>query len=393
MIGKKRLMAVALWSAIASVAEVTVETVPGRWSVEKAKAWYAEQPWLVGCNYIPANAINQLEMWQAESFDPAIIKKELDLAQSIGFNTLRVYLHDVVWGADEQGLYTRMDQFLEMCSKRGIKPLLVFFDDCHHPFPVLGKQPLPVPEYHNSGWLNSPARDVATAYSQGKASEADKARLEGYVKKTMERFKNDDRVLAWELYNEPGRGRGLGGDMGSKKAKGAFGDASAKLLMDAWRWARSVNPSQPVMSCAEGSVGEKNIEIGKINSDVISWHSYNNGVIEKLCKEYAELGRPSLCTEYMARPSSTFQEALPTLKKYNVGAFNWGFVAGKTGCVYPWASRKGKNVDELREQGVVCETIEDMPYPKVWFHEIFYPDHTPFDPAEIECIKTHTGAK
>ncbi len=38
-----------------------------RWSVEKANEWYAKQPWLVGCNFIPSTAVNQLEMWQEET--------------------------------------------------------------------------------------------------------------------------------------------------------------------------------------------------------------------------------------------------------------------------------------------------------------------------------------
>ncbi len=386
------LVAVMVLSACCSISAVEVKEIPGRWSKEKANQWYAKQPWLVGCNYIPANAINQLEMWQAETFDPQTIEKELALAESIGFNTLRVYLHDLVWGADEQGFYQRMDQFLTICQKHGIRPMFVFFDDCHHPDPKLGRQPLPVPGYHNSGWMNCPGRQLAVDYSQGKAAAEDIARLKGYVQKTLARFKNDDRILMWELYNEPGRGRGLGGDMASGKAKGAFGDASAQLLMDCWAWAREINPSQPICSCTDGSVGKQNIQIGHLNSDVISFHCYGPPQqLENMCKRYAAAGRPALCTEYMARPNSTFQGSLPVLKEYNIGAINWGFVAGKTGCIWPWSSRNGKDVDKLRAEGVVCNTIEEMPEPNPWFHEIFRPDHTPYSQEEVDCIKKFTG--
>src|ERR1700745_2395403 len=100
------------------------------WSAEKANAWYSQHKWLTGANYIPANAINQLEMWQAETFDPATIDKELGWAQSIGFNTLRVFLHSIAWKQDPEGFKKRVDQFLGIAAKHGIEPMFVFFDDC-----------------------------------------------------------------------------------------------------------------------------------------------------------------------------------------------------------------------------------------------------------------------
>ena len=75
----------------------------GRWSEEKANSWYQQQPWLVGSNFIPANAINELEMWQAATFDPQEIDKELGWAQSLGMNTMRVFLHDLLWQQDAAG--------------------------------------------------------------------------------------------------------------------------------------------------------------------------------------------------------------------------------------------------------------------------------------------------
>jgi hypothetical protein len=354
--------------------------VPGRWSIEKAAAWYAQQPWLVGCNYIPANAINQLEMWQADTFDPETINRELQWAEDLGFNTLRVYLHDLVWAEDPQGLYDRMDTFLDICRKHGMRPLFVFFDDCHRPYPKVGSQPLPVPEYHNSGWMNSPARDVAIQFYKGELSEKEIARLKGYVQETMRRFKDDDRVLMWELYNEPGRGIGK------------FGDKSAKLLLESWKWAREVNPSQPVCSCAEGSVGALNIRIGQENSDVISFHCYEPpAVLENLCRQYAAKGRPALCTEYMGRPKSTFEGSLPILKKYNIGAYNWGFVSGKTETIWHWSSREGKDINKLWAEGVAVHPGEPFPEPELWFHDIYRMDGTPYKQSEIDFIRKITG--
>lgn len=163
----KRLISILISSAAVLTAaaqtslpgEADYPEVPGRWSVERIRKWYDGLPWLVGCNYYPATAINQIDMWQASTWDPETIDKELGWAESIGFNTLRVYLHDLVWADDENGLYERMDQFLDICAKHGIRPFFVFFDDCHFPKPKLGEQPLPVRGYHNSGWVNSPARE------------------------------------------------------------------------------------------------------------------------------------------------------------------------------------------------------------------------------------------
>lgn len=162
-----------LWVFTANAQISTTTPVSGQWSKEKINQWYAELPWLVGCNYYPATAINQIDMWQASTWDAKQIDKELGWAESIGMNTLRIFLHNMVWNSDEQGLYNRMDQFLSICQKHGIRPWFVFFDDCHFPNPTLGIQPLPVRAYHNSGWVNCPARDVAIRYSDGKATVAE----------------------------------------------------------------------------------------------------------------------------------------------------------------------------------------------------------------------------
>jgi len=317
-------------------------------------------------------------MWQAGTFDLETIDKELTWAEDLGFNTLRVYLHDLVWGQDAEGLYERMNKFLDRCDKHGIRVLFVFFDDCHRPDPQLGAQPLPVRKFHNSGWAKSPATELLIRYHQGKATTEEAVRLRGYVKQTMAKFQDDPRVLAWELYNEPGR---------------SAGDKSVTLLRDAWRWAREVAPSQPVCSSAEGSAGKVFLEIARANSDVVSFHCYNDEHLEEIIEFYIQTGRPTLCTEYMARPTSTFAVALPILKKHNVAAINWGFVSGKSGTIWPWSSRRGKDVYRIREQGVVVKPGEAFPEPEVWFHDIYRIDGTPYDSAEIELIKQLTSAK
>ena len=338
-------------------------------------------------------------MWQASTWDPEQIDKELGWAESIGMNTLRVYLHDLVWGDDEQGLYARMDDFLNICQKHGIRPWFVFFDDCHFPNPKLGEQPLPVRAFHNSGWVNCPARDLAMRYANGQVKPEEIAHLKGYVQKTMARFKNDERVLMWELYNEPGRGNGLDGDMGStKNVQTRIGDLSKQLVYDSWVWAREINPSQPITSSTVGAIGEINIQINELNSDLHSIHGYNNAAdLRKLILKYQETGRPVMVTEWLARTiGSTVADCLPVMKDLNAAAVNWGFVSGKTGTVWPWDSRKNadkkrRSVKQEREQGNVVKPGEPMPEPEIWLHDLFRIDGTPYDPAEIEVFRKLTG--
>ncbi|WNJ18791.1 cellulase family glycosylhydrolase [Pontibacter sp. G13] len=360
--------------------------VPGQWSKERIQAWYDQQPWLVGCNYYPATAINQIDMWQAETWDPDRIDLELGWAADMGMNTLRVFLHDLVWENDRKGLLERMDQFLNICQRHGIRPWFVFFDDCHFPNPQLGEQPLPVVGYHNSGWVNCPARDVANRYAQEEATRKERKRLKGYVQTTMRRFKDDDRVLMWELYNEPGQA--------------GIKDASQRLVYDSWVWARAVNPSQPITSCTAGSVGETNIQINALNSDLHSVHAYGDADhLRKRVKPYIESGRPVMVTEWLARDrKSTVAEILPVLKELNMGAVNWGFVSGESGTVWNWGTRRApaggkRNVEEERAAGNVVNPGEDFPEPEIWFHDLLRMDGTPYDAEEIALFRKLTGAE
>ena len=175
---------------------ISLSAQTARWTDEKANAWYAQQPWLVGSNYIPKNAINQLEMWQAETFDPAEIDKELGWAEGIGMNTMRVFLHDLVWEEDQAGFKRRIDEFLQIASRHHIRPLFVLFDSCWDPNPKVGPQHPPIPGIHNSGWVQSPG---AAALKD----PAQQPRLKAYVEGIVAAFANDSRILGWDVWNEP----------------------------------------------------------------------------------------------------------------------------------------------------------------------------------------------
>ena len=349
-----------------------------RWSEQKANDWYAHQPWLVGSNYIPKSAINELEMWQAETFDPGQIDRELGWAEALGMNTMRVFLHDLLWQQDAAGFRQRIDQFLTIAARHHIRPLFVLFDSCWDPDPKLGPQHAPVPGVHNSGWVQSPG-------ARALADPAQYPRLKAYVQGVVGAFAKDDRILGWDVWNEPGSFGG--GDYSKTELK--FADKMARvkaLLPQVFAWAREVNPTQPLTSApwdidtSKDETAPDEIErIQLRESDIITFHNYSWP--EDFKAEVAWLRRfhrPILCSEFMARPvGSTFDAILPIAKQERVGAINWGFVAGKTQTYYPWESW-------------------DHPYvkhqPPVWFHEVLRSDGTPYRQAEVDLIRQLTGA-
>ncbi len=344
-----------------------------RWTEQTANDWYAKQSWLVGSNYIPATAINELEMWQADTFDPKRIDTELGWAESIGFNTMRVFLHDLLWQQDAKGFQKRIDTFLTICDKHHIKPIFVLFDSVWDPDPKLGKQHAPTPGVHNSGWLQSPG-------AKGLEDKSQYPRLEAYVKGVVGAFAKDRRIIGWDIWNEPDNT-----NAGSYKDPANKVELVNALLPQAFDWAREAHASQPLTSGVwkdnDWSSPEKMNPTEKIQieqSDVISFHSYDKPEgFERRLKYLLGYKRPIICTEYMARGNgSTFEGSLPIAKKYHVGAINWGLVAGKTQTFLPWDSWKHPYTD--RE-------------PPVWFHEVFRTDGQPYKPEEVAFIKHELG--
>jgi hypothetical protein len=348
--------------------------VAQRWPEEKANAWYAQQPWLVGANYIPSDAINQLEMFQAETFNPALNDKELGLGESIGMNTMRVFLQDQLWEQDPKGFTKRLDEFLAIAAKHHIRPLLVLFDSCWDPYPKLGPQHPPIPGVHNSGWVQSPG-------FEGIVDPAYEPKLKAYVEGVVGAFANDDRILGWDIWNEPDNGNEPAYAAHEPKSKA---ELVAVLLPKAFAWARSVHPTQPLTSgvwAGDWVDPEKESPMTKIQlaeSDIITFHNYEwpEG-FEARVKQLQRYHRPIICTEYMARGAgSTFDNTLPIAKKYNVGAINWGLVAGKTQTYYPW--------DSWQRPYVLIQ-------PTVWFHEVFRQDGTAYRQHEVDLIRELTG--
>ncbi|QEC70170.1 1,4-beta-xylanase [Panacibacter ginsenosidivorans] len=328
------------------------------WSKEKANEWYSKQGWIRGCNFIPSTAINQLEMWQQETFDPTTIDRELGYAAGIGLNAMRVFLHHLAWEIDPDGFKQRVNEYLAIADKHHIKTIFVFFDDCWDANYAAGKQRDPKPGVHNSGWVQDPGKLLSDIDPEAIVT------LEKYVKDILTTFKNDKRILLWDVYNEPGNSN--------------YKSKSLPLLAKVFSWGRQINPDQPLSS---GVWAPDLTELNTFqlkNSDVITYHNYSDEkehamVIDSL-KKY---GRPMICTEYMARTrGSRFANIMPLLKQNNVGAINWGFVSGKTNTIYAWDT-----------------PMPDGSEPKVWFHDIFRKDGTPYSEDEIKLIKSLTGKK
>jgi hypothetical protein len=255
--------------------------------------------------------------------------------------------------------------------------MFVFFDSCWHPLPKPGPQPAPRPHVHNSGWVQDPGREILT-------QPARLDELKPYVMAVLKRFGKDERVQCWDLFNEPDNdNRNSYGAAGEKTEAPNKAELTLPLLRKVFAWAREASPSQPLTAAVWIGNWSDPTRLSAFekymleNSDVISFHNYSKLEDLKTCIEnLRRYGRPILCTEYMARPAgSTFNPNLGYMKEQKVGAYNWGFVAGKTQTIYPWDSWQKPYTAE----------------PPVWFHDIFRPDGTPYVPAEVDYIKKVTS--
>jgi hypothetical protein len=349
------------------------------WSEKKANDWYSQFGFMAGTNFNPSSAINQLEMWQTETFDTATIRRELKWSADLGFNLHRVYLHNLVYEQDGEAFLDRMDQFLTIADEFDIKIMPVLLDDVWDPNPKLGTQRAPVKGLHNSGWVQSPGREYL--------SDSTKFPLiKEYVQAVLTRFKDDQRVLLWDLYNEPDNNNwGSYGEGSEAKTELSAKDKERfayRLLKKTFEWARAVNPSQPLsMGIWRGNIDHwgnldslpRTDKYMIENSDVITFHAYDHpeNVIRKI-EELKKYNRPMLCTEYIARGNNnTFEAIMPLFKKDKIAAINWGFVSGKTNTIYPWHSW-----DKPFEQE-----------PEVWHHDILRADGTPYSETEVTLIK------
>ncbi|MET0300685.1 MAG: cellulase family glycosylhydrolase [Flavitalea sp.] len=322
-----------------------------RWSPKRAWDWYDKQPWICGFNYIPAYAINYTAMWDKTSFDPVAIDKELKLASSTGMNALRAVLQYAVYAEDPAYFKKTLETFIKICDKYKIKFVPALFDDCvfgiEHD-PVTGKQPEPLPGWYAWAWSPSPGHSMVVDHSTH-------PKLEKYVKDIVGTWKSDNRILFWDLYNEP--------------TNGGLGSATFPLLKKVIAAAREVNPSQP-LSVGVFDGNRRLNDICFAGSDIITFHNYDKKEdLERHINDLKKHGRPLINTEWMNRDrKSTITDCIKVFADTNVGCMLWGLVNGKTQTDLNWGHRPGD------------------PEPKVWQHDLYRGDFTPYDVKEIEIL-------
>ncbi|WP_084860612.1 hypothetical protein [Salibaculum halophilum] len=353
-----------------------------RWSETRAKAWWAARRWVCGVNFLPSTAVNFIEMWHPDTFDPATIDRELGWAGDIGFNAVRVNLPFHGWLHDRDGLLDRLDRFMGLAAGHGMETVPCLFDDCGFggAEPVWGPQPDPVPGVTNSRAVASPGRALVVSGDRD-------AELKAYVGDLVRVFRADPRVLFWDLYNEPGNRMVFAGDEGSFDS--ALGDHALALMENCFAWARAEDPVAPLTVAAwttplpneDAHPYQTAIDRSALlQSDIITFHAYWNRRRVGQFIDYLEvLDRPILCTEWMARAlDSRIADQLGMFHQRGVGCFQWGLVKGRTQTWLPWPA------DLVRAHGGDPDRAD-------WFHDLLHPDGSPYDPDEVATIRAIAG--
>lgn len=343
------------------------EKFTSRWSLQKAADWQRDIGWRVGCNFTPSTAANQLEMWQSDTYDRETISRELGWAASIGLNTVRVYLHDLLFEDDPTEFLDRVDDFLSIAAGCGIGAIPVLFDGVWNTKPKVGDQPAPIPMRHNSVWVQGPG--AAIFYDSSRWAE-----LQPYVHGVLSRFATDQRILAWDVFNEPDQVDTVTLRAGSRQAKIA---TATELVSLVFQWCREIGPTQPLTVGVWEYEEDGHPTLHSLNSiilelsDVISFHCYEQRPrLEQIIAALRTHKRPLLCTEWLARSVGSGVDLLQVFADARVGAINWGLVDGKTQTRFPWRS-----------------WTEDVTDDEPWFHELLHSDGSYYDASEIDVFQ------
>ena len=344
------------------------------WSKEKAWDWYQKRPWIRGCNYMSADCANRIDQWQADGFEQRLetTDRELALAAQTGFNSIRIIPEFIVWDQEHDSFLKRFDRYLDVCAKHGITCMVVLANDCMRPKGLeinrLGRQHVAW-GYHGGRKL-SQHDSIGIGYHVLDEPETAPRYFE-MVREMVVRYKNDERIIIWNVYNEVG-------NSGRK-------EITLPNLKRIFEICREIDPVQP-LTCETWSLGGEIENLPEAeryaleHSDIISYHSYSDYITNiKIIRALKQLGRPILCTEWLARClDNNVREMFPLFYIERIGCYNWGFVAGKSQTYEPWNS--------------LWKQYEDNPNEKIdftkWFHDLYRPNHKPYDPKEIEIIKS-----
>nr|WP_319777171.1 hypothetical protein [uncultured Sphaerochaeta sp.] len=358
-----------------------------KWTKEKAWEWYNARPWITGCNFIPSNT-RTIELWQEYGHEEIMprVREEVELAAGLGLNSMRVFFPIYVWKNQHDAFLKHLEELLTIMDEKGITMMPVLFGDClvpksKHRDPVFGRQPDPVPGYFGgeaiSPFDEAPDEDgrETAADNVGWSPYDDRAlwpEAEAYVKELARIYGKDERIIIWNVWNEAGNSNRL--------------SMSGPLMTKAFQWLREMDVVQPLTADVWGAGADHphgwlnnpriyaEIEDLAIElSDVVSFHFYGDYThLKQYIAVLEKYGRPLLNTEWMHRPfRSIIQTHLPVFKKEKIGSYFFGFVNGKAQFNYVWNFIKGMPDIDTR----------------LWMHDIFHSDFTPYDPEEIEVIK------
>ncbi len=359
----KKILVLLTAAVLCSLTLSAKKPVNTQWTPEQASAWWAETEWPVGCCYVPTYAINQFEMWQEDTFNPEILDREMALCEELGFNMVRIYLHEMLWFQDKEGFKKRIDQMLDIAGRHGVRVTFTFCTNGGGP-EKLGKQPEPKPFVHGGGhWCQSPHKDIFNNKDRWPEFKA-------YLQDILRTFKDDKRIVYWCLYNEP------------ENLKD--GRNCLEFMTEMYKWAWEVRPSQPLTSPVWHRPGFRGattkldmVAFVLTNSDIITFHCYYTPAeLETFINMLSRFNRPMICQEYLARNfGSAFETCLPIMKREKVGALNWGLAEGKCEYRFPWGHKASEGE------------------PPVWFHSIFWHDYTPYSEVEVDILKKITADK
>ncbi len=356
-----------------------------RWTSKQAKDWWQGRPWVCGFNFLPSTAVNFIEMWHPDTFDMPTIKRELSWAADIGFNAIRINLPYLGWVYDADGLLDRLDRVMHVAKDLGIDTIPCLFDDCGFggDEPVWGIQAEPVPGVHNSRAVASPGRAIVMDPNQ-------RDQLQAYVQAVIGKFRDDPRILFWDLYNEPGNRMNFS-DGDFDQYASALEQSALSLMESCFEWARSQHPIQPLTVAAWSTplpgddAHPYQTEIDRsalLHSDIVTFHAYwNRARVSEFIDILTVLDRPIVCTEWMARAvDSQISDQLELFHDRFVGCFQWGLVTGRTQTFLPWpdALVKAHGGDPTRD---------------IWFHDLLRKDGSPYDDREIETIRRLTNTQ
>ena len=350
-----------------------------RWSKEKAWEWYRSYPWIRGCNYMGSDCANRIDQWQEYGFEEklATAEKEFALMESIGYNSIRVIIEYEVWAEQHDGFMERFDRYIAAAARHGIYTMVVLSNECAvrtptYVPPVFGEQRWEL-GFHGG-------KEFKTWYQHGKDDRYNilddptiAPKYYEMVRELITKYKDDPRILVWDLMNEPGNGRGNKSLVHLKKffEIGQEIDPIQPLCADVWRGMK------------DGKATSEIEQFALEESDVISYHSYTsylkNVLIIKQLKRY---DRPIFNTEWLSRPSgNTVQLMMPLFFLEQIGCYQWGFVAGKYQTYEP-SQGVWKNYEENG-----YEAVKHLDFTK-WQHDLYRPGgRFPYDPEEIEIIR------